>query len=275
MSETGDRPRVRLGSTEGRIRVGPAVDIPRFTRIEEMPWGRNPETFGKPQGRAYPLYIEDTTFQTMQDYLRATPDRERGGVMLGYRCTDSSGRRFVRITDFTPNLSDTGTAVAVRFTPDDWQRADTEAARKGLEVVGWLHSHPFMPTAPSSDDRFIMENIFPNEGDITLIANPFGYDARNRMPRIGRFELSEGQPVNDGAFYVVGNNHPTGIGSDFVYTTARFFNDPSGEEFTIESPSPTARAGRVRLAPEVNKTWKMKWNSFRKTAAKFISEKFF
>lgn len=276
--ESADRPRVRIvpeRSSEGRVRLGPSIDIPRFTRVEEMPLDRNPEIFGRPREGTLPLFVEDTTFQTMQDYLGATPDRERGGILLGYRCADRAGQRFVRVTDFIPNLSDTGIAVAVRFTSDDQNRAHTEAARRGLDVVGWLHSHPFMPTAPSRDDRFVMQNLFPNEGDITLISNPFGYNNTDRIARIGRFGLSEGEPINEGSFYLVGNNHSAGMGSEYVYTAANVFNN-SAEEFTIESSTPTV--GRVRVLPEkvkIKKTWKMHWNSFRRTAAKFIKEKFF
>ncbi|HEY5901704.1 MAG TPA: M67 family metallopeptidase [Anaerolineales bacterium] len=39
------------------------------------------------------------------------------------------------------------------ITPDDYLRAETEADRRGLELIGVFHSHPDHPNRPSEFDR--------------------------------------------------------------------------------------------------------------------------
>ena len=39
------------------------------------------------------------------------------------------------------------------LTPDDFMRAELEAARRGLDMVGVFHSHPDHPAEPSIYDR--------------------------------------------------------------------------------------------------------------------------
>jgi proteasome lid subunit RPN8/RPN11 len=39
------------------------------------------------------------------------------------------------------------------ISPSDWLRADLDARRKGLDVIGLYHSHPDAPARPSEFDR--------------------------------------------------------------------------------------------------------------------------
>jgi proteasome lid subunit RPN8/RPN11 len=38
-------------------------------------------------------------------------------------------------------------------TPDDYRRVEAEAARRGLDLLGFYHSHPDHPARPSEYDR--------------------------------------------------------------------------------------------------------------------------
>jgi proteasome lid subunit RPN8/RPN11 len=39
------------------------------------------------------------------------------------------------------------------IAPDDFVRADRAAAREGLDIIGYFHSHPDHPSRPSETDR--------------------------------------------------------------------------------------------------------------------------
>jgi proteasome lid subunit RPN8/RPN11 len=47
-----------------------------------------------------------------------------------------------------------------QISPDDYVRADREASKRGLDVIGFFHSHPDCPSRPSETDReFAMPRV--------------------------------------------------------------------------------------------------------------------
>jgi proteasome lid subunit RPN8/RPN11 len=72
------------------------------------------------------------------------------GALFG-RDADS-GRE---ILDLLPLENRHGDSPRTRFTisPDDFRRVETVARERGLDLVGWYHSHPDHPALPSEFDR--------------------------------------------------------------------------------------------------------------------------
>ncbi len=54
------------------------------------------------------------------------------------------------------------------ITPEDYQNAEAEAARKGLDILGFYHSHPDHPARPS---QFDVDHAFPSWSYIIIGVN--------------------------------------------------------------------------------------------------------
>ena len=72
------------------------------------------------------------------------------GALLGRE--GESGRE---ILDLLPLENRHGDSPRNRFTilPDDFRHAEKVARERGLDLVGWYHSHPDHPALPSEFDR--------------------------------------------------------------------------------------------------------------------------
>jgi proteasome lid subunit RPN8/RPN11 len=66
-----------------------------------------------------------------------------------------------RVTDLKPvaNRQSENRERRYQITPDDYRAADTAARKRGLDVVGFYHSHPDHPARPSDTD--LDEATFP------------------------------------------------------------------------------------------------------------------
>ena len=71
------------------------------------------------------------------------------GLLVGEFAAESV--RVVRITEAT-NLRSDRLADRYVLDPDDFRRADSDARRDGLEIVGIWHTHPDHPPKPSQTD---------------------------------------------------------------------------------------------------------------------------
>ena len=72
------------------------------------------------------------------------------GVLLG---KDQDGRKVV--TDILPLENARADSPRNRFLilPEDFVRSDREARRRGVDILGFYHSHPDHPARPSEYDR--------------------------------------------------------------------------------------------------------------------------
>ncbi len=95
----------------------------------------------------------------LADKIRAhgveTYPHECCGALLG-RDTETAGRRVYReIHALHPLVNRRDDSPTNRFsvTSADVREAEKAAQERGLEVVGWYHSHPDHPACPSQYDR--------------------------------------------------------------------------------------------------------------------------
>src|SRR5579864_1059570 len=75
---------------------------------------------------------------------------ETCGALLG---RDSGEGREVRALYPLTNRRDDSPRNRFSITPEDFREAERAAAKLGLELVGWYHSHPDHPARPSEFDR--------------------------------------------------------------------------------------------------------------------------
>ncbi len=88
----------------------------------------------------------------IHDQLRATYPNEGGGFLLGH----SHGNGLVTVADVQPveNVFESEEQHhRYAMTPADWVRMEDEAEARGLQLVGYYHSHPDHPAVPSEYDR--------------------------------------------------------------------------------------------------------------------------
>jgi proteasome lid subunit RPN8/RPN11 len=120
-------------------------------------------------------------------FLSEDPSCERGGFLIG-RLPSEPGRP-VRIDEAIPCPDAPATRFSLTLRPDDWQLAHGHSAvRDGsADIVGWFHSHPGLPVAMSSLDRFIQRHFFPHPAHVAWIRDPLsGDEAFWCMDEVGR-----------------------------------------------------------------------------------------
>ncbi|HEX2714826.1 MAG TPA: M67 family metallopeptidase [Candidatus Acidoferrales bacterium] len=72
------------------------------------------------------------------------------GALLG---TDGEAGREVRELYPLVNRRDDSPRNRFSIAPDDFRAAERAARERGLELIGWYHSHPDHPPLPSEYDR--------------------------------------------------------------------------------------------------------------------------
>lgn len=97
------------------------------------------------------LVLPEAQMQEIHAHGEAAYPDEGAGFLLGISQPDS---KQVTAIIKLPNSRD-GEARRSRYllTPGDYARAENEADRLGLEVIGVFHSHPDHPDRPSEFDR--------------------------------------------------------------------------------------------------------------------------
>jgi proteasome lid subunit RPN8/RPN11 len=98
------------------------------------------------------IQIDPPAAAAIRAHLEAAYPEEGAGFLLG----EVDGDDVRRVRDVLPiaNARENG-ARRTRYliTPHDTVRADYEAERRGLEILGVFHSHPDVPDVPSEFDR--------------------------------------------------------------------------------------------------------------------------
>lgn len=115
------------------------------------------------EGRTLPIPQPSNPMTTTDDVLNAVRrhgaqayPEEGCGFLLG-RVRDGENR----IVDTMPvaNRRTENRERRYEITPDDYRKANREASDRGLDVVGFYHSHPDHPAEPSATD--LDEATFP------------------------------------------------------------------------------------------------------------------
>lgn len=98
------------------------------------------------------LKLNEVLAQRIRAHGVETYPHECCGAMLGH---DAEGPELREVKDLLPlaNRRDDSPRNRFEVTPDDVRLAEQSARQKGLELLGWYHSHPDAPARPSEFDR--------------------------------------------------------------------------------------------------------------------------
>jgi len=96
------------------------------------------------------LYFSEKLAQRIRTQAAESYPHECCGALLG---ADRESSR--EVVDLFPVVNRRDDSPRNRFSiaPDDFRAAEEAAQKRGLELVGWYHSHPDHPALPSEYDR--------------------------------------------------------------------------------------------------------------------------
>jgi proteasome lid subunit RPN8/RPN11 len=101
------------------------------------------------------LILYSDHVKAIRAHLEAGYPDEACGMLVGE--IDGEVRRVASVVTVKNAWAEThgGASERDRFliAPDDFVRADREAAKLGHEIIGYFHSHPDSPSRPSETDR--------------------------------------------------------------------------------------------------------------------------
>lgn len=111
------------------------------------------------------LVISADLVARMHAHLEAGYPHEACGILIGEGSASGvESQKAVKDLVAVPNVwslesEHEGLRNRYLISPDDMARADRAAGKRGLDIVGFFHSHPDHPSRPSETDR---ENAWPN-----------------------------------------------------------------------------------------------------------------
>ena len=100
------------------------------------------------------IAISEALLEEIRAHGRDTYPEECCGGLLGRRGEPARVSRIERID----NVRDENRARRYEVSPQDYLRLERLAAENGVELLGFYHSHPDHPAAPSAYDR---DHAFP------------------------------------------------------------------------------------------------------------------
>lgn len=119
------------------------------------------------------IRIEPAPWQTMVDHARATFPNECCGVMLG---ASDGEQKVVKAALPMENAYKGAQEDRYEIRPEDLLRADREARKEGMELIGIFHSHPDCDAYFSKTD---LENSCPWYSFVVLSIKQGEFDHAN------------------------------------------------------------------------------------------------
>ena len=130
-------------------------------------------------GRLRGVTLRPDHLETMREHAAAAYPHECCGFLLGER---SDGRAIVSDLVRASNAREDSPRNRYLMPPEEFACVLRDADRKGLDVLGFYHSHPDAPARPSEYDR---EHAWPAYAYLVLAV------AGGVAGEIGAFELSD------------------------------------------------------------------------------------
>jgi proteasome lid subunit RPN8/RPN11 len=119
------------------------------------------------------IRIAENALQQVRDHGAQAYPEECCGMMLG---KDLDGARTIEAVLPVPNVREGNRRRRFLISPQDYVEAEKTAAARGMDLLGFYHSHPDHPAAPSTYDTehalpwftyLIVSVIQGNPGEVT------------------------------------------------------------------------------------------------------------
>jgi proteasome lid subunit RPN8/RPN11 len=121
----------------------------------------NPEKFS--------IECSNEMMQKIEGHCFSETQVEVGGFLVGYLDGDTA-----HVTNVFPAKHAIGAATQLTFNHDSWNAIyeQLEKEAEGSSLIGWFHSHPNFGVFLSDHDKFIQQNFFKQDGQITIVVDP-------------------------------------------------------------------------------------------------------
>ncbi|HET8772520.1 MAG TPA: Mov34/MPN/PAD-1 family protein [Thermoanaerobaculia bacterium] len=158
-----------MAKKNDQVRVTPARETGRVVR-RVFP---GPDTGGTPLR----VNFDRQAYADLTAHAKESVDAEVGGVLVGEICEDGDGV-FVDVRAVIRALAAREARAHITFTHETWTKIHETLDRdhRGLQIVGWYHTHPGFGVEFSAMDRFIQENFFAGRAQIAFLTDPLGGD---------------------------------------------------------------------------------------------------
>ena len=101
------------------------------------------------------IQVSPSLIEAIRKHAVSSHPEECCGVLIGSKNGEST-----HVAELLPLVNTVQENRERRFlvTPDDYRKAEKKATIKGLEIIGFYHSHPDHPAKPS---QFDLDHAFP------------------------------------------------------------------------------------------------------------------
>jgi proteasome lid subunit RPN8/RPN11 len=174
------------GGKDADLRVDASRDTSRVVR----------RTFPGPAESNAPLRVHFArrAYAELTAHAKESVDAEVGGVLVGEVCEDDNGP-FVDVHAIIRATAAREARAHVTFTHETWTQIHAVLDReyRGMQIVGWYHTHPGFGVEFSAMDRFIQQNFFSGKTQIAYLTDPLGgetaicFNAPSGIEPIGKF----------------------------------------------------------------------------------------
>ena len=104
------------------------------------------------------IRMPEDALEAIRRHGRESYGEEACGVMYGHVSPEANDTKVVVRVDRLSNARESERARRFIVTANDYRRAEAEAVRSGLSLLGFYHSHPDHPAYPSEYD---LAHAFP------------------------------------------------------------------------------------------------------------------
>ena len=115
------------------------------------------------------IQCSDELMKKIEDHCFSETQIEVGGFLVGTIVGDTA-----TVTNVMRAKKTVGKSTNLTFTHDTWTELYKEIEELKTEsvIIGWYHSHPNFGVFLSEHDKFIQNNYFKADGQITTVVDP-------------------------------------------------------------------------------------------------------
>jgi proteasome lid subunit RPN8/RPN11 len=115
------------------------------------------------------IQCSDDLMKKIEDHCFSETQIEVGGFLVGTIVGNTT-----TVTDVMRAKKTVGKSTNLTFTHDTWTELykEIEELKTDSVIIGWYHSHPNFGVFLSEHDKFIQNNYFKADGQITTVVDP-------------------------------------------------------------------------------------------------------
>jgi proteasome lid subunit RPN8/RPN11 len=117
----------------------------------------------------FTIKCDETQMKKIEAHCFSETQVEVGGFLVG-----KIEENVTTVTNVFPAEHSVGASTQLTFTHESWNALyeSLNSEPEGTALIGWYHSHPNFGIFLSDHDKFIQQNFFKQDGQITIVVDP-------------------------------------------------------------------------------------------------------